>query len=113
VGAPVALYANGKDSFVTVLEKDTTENATHIAEADILALGAGVPALVNASMVKSGVLVFDAGTSEEGGMLVGDAASDVSEKAALLTPVPGGIGPITIAVLLRNLVQLVKNRPIL
>ena len=106
VGAPSALYAKSKGAHVSVLEKDSANNATAIAEADILILGAGVPGLVTAEMVKVGVVVFDAGTSEEGGMLVGDAAVEVGEKAALLTPVPGGIGPITIAVLLRNVLQL-------
>jgi len=55
-------------------------------------------------MVKEGVVIFDAGTSEDGGVLVGDMAAEVATKASLITPVPGGIGPITIAVLLRNLV---------
>jgi methylenetetrahydrofolate dehydrogenase (NADP+)/methenyltetrahydrofolate cyclohydrolase len=59
-------------------------------------------------MVKPGVVVFDAGTSEDGGVVVGDVHPDVSTIARLHTPVPGGIGPITIAVLLNNLVALVK-----
>ena len=110
VGAPSALYATGKGALVSVLEKDSANNAAAIAEADILILGAGVPGLVTGSMIKNGVMVFDAGTSEEGGMLVGDAAVEVAEKAVLITPVPGGIGPITIAVLLRNVLQLAVLR---
>ena len=69
-----------------------------------------MPGLITADMVKEGVVVFDAGTSEEGGMLVGDAENSVAGKAALLTPVPGGIGPITIAILLKNVLQLAKLR---
>jgi methylenetetrahydrofolate dehydrogenase (NADP+) / methenyltetrahydrofolate cyclohydrolase len=110
VGAPAALYAHSNGAQVTVLEKDTAEYTDKIKEADILILGAGVPGLVTGDMVKPGVIVFDAGTSEEGGMLVGDADAEVAEVASLVTPVPGGIGPITIAVLLRNLVDLVQNR---
>lgn len=106
VGAPAALYAQARGGTVTILAKDTPDNDHEIKQADILILGAGVPGLVTAEMVRDGVIVFDAGTSEEGGMLVGDAAVDVAQKASLLTPVPGGIGPITIAVLLRNVLQL-------
>jgi methylenetetrahydrofolate dehydrogenase (NADP+) / methenyltetrahydrofolate cyclohydrolase len=108
VGAPAAVYATSKGAQVTVLEKDTADYEHAMKEADILILGAGVPGLVTASMVKPGVCIFDAGTSEEGGMLVGDADADVASVAALITPVPGGIGPITIAVLLRNVVDLTQ-----
>jgi methylenetetrahydrofolate dehydrogenase (NADP+)/methenyltetrahydrofolate cyclohydrolase len=110
VGAPAALYVNRKEALVTVLEKNTPDYEHKIQEADILILGAGVPGLVSVDMVKNGVVVFDAATSEEGGMLVGDAASDVTNSASLITPVPGGIGPITIAVLLRNVVKLTQNK---
>ena len=71
----------------------------------IVILGAGVPGLVKTDMVKDGVVVFDAGTTEEGGMLVGDADSGVAENASLFTPVPGGIGPITVAILLKNVLH--------
>jgi methylenetetrahydrofolate dehydrogenase (NADP+) / methenyltetrahydrofolate cyclohydrolase len=109
VGAPAAVYAASKGAHVTVLEKDTADYEHTIKEADILILGAGVPGLVTAAMVKPGVVIFDAGTSEEGGMLVGDADTSVNDMASLVTPVPGGIGPITIAVLLRNVVDLAQN----
>ena len=56
------------------------------------------------------MIIFDAGTSEEGGVLKGDAHPSCSAKAALFTPVPGGIGPITIAVLLRNLIFLASRQ---
>ncbi len=106
VGQPAALYANSKGGIVTILEKGSENTVAALAAADILILGAGVPGLVTAQMVKPGVVVFDAGTSEEGGVLVGDAAVEVAEKALLFTPVPGGIGPITISILLRNLLHL-------
>lgn len=106
VGMPAALYAAAKGGSVRVVLKDTPETPTLLATADILILGAGVAGLVTAAHLKSGVVVFDAGTSEEGGMLVGDAAPEVANVASLLTPVPGGIGPITIAILLKNLLRL-------
>lgn len=106
VGVPAAAYARACGASVTIVLEDTPDRAVHLAAADILVLGAGVAGLVTAGEVKSGVIVFDAGTSEEGGMLVGDAAPNVASVASLLTPVPGGIGPITIAILLRNLLQL-------
>lgn len=106
VGLPTAFYANKKGSKVTVVTKETTDYLDSTKEADIIVLGVGQPNLLTKEMIKAGVVIFDAGASEDGGLLVGDAASDVVEKAALLTPVPGGIGPITIALLFRNLLDL-------
>lgn len=106
VGTPAAAYARTCGARVTVVLKDTLDASTYLAAADILILGAGVPGLVSAEQIKLGAVVLDAGTSEEGGMLVGDADSSVASVASLFTPVPGGIGPITIAILLRNLVKL-------
>ncbi len=108
VGAPAALFAMGKGAHVTVLEKDTEDNEEKIKKADIVILGAGVPGLITSRMLKNGVVIFDAGTSEEGGMLVGDADPSVEAVASLVTPVPGGIGPITIAILLKNVLHLAQ-----
>ncbi len=74
--------------------------------ADIIVLGVGKSGLLTTDMVREGVSVFDAGASEDGGVLVGDADPEVALKAAICTPVPGGIGPITVAVLFRNLLTL-------
>ena len=109
VGKPAALYAASHGGIVTILEKETRNAAKAIREADILILGAGVPGLVTAEMIKPGVVIFDAATSEEGGVLVGDATPDVADVASLLTPVPGGIGPITVALLLQNLLRLAST----
>ena len=109
VGVPAFLYAQHKGARVELVQKNTENSSEIIKDADILILGAGVPGLITPDLVKEGVIVFDAGTSEEGGMLVGDAEPEVASKAKLLTPVPGGIGPIAIAILLRNLVFLTKN----
>ena len=107
VGTPAAQYAKRAGAIVNVLTKETF-NEKLLLDADIIISGIGQPHFIKSSMVKSGVVIFDAGTSEEGGVLVGDADREVANKASLITPVPGGIGPITIACLLRNLVQLVR-----
>lgn len=106
VGKPAAAFLEQQGALVTVLTEESTDSRTVIAKADILVLGAGVPKLIRPDMLKSGVVIFDAGTSEDGGVLVGDADPACSEIAALMTPVPGGIGPVTVAVLLRNIAQL-------
>ncbi len=106
VGAPSSLWAKKMGADVTVIDKDTTNTDEILTSADIIISGAGVPGLITPEKIKDGVIIFDAGTSEEGGMLRGDFASDCANKAALFTPVPGGIGPVTIAILLRNLVKL-------
>lgn len=109
VGLPAALYCQASGAHLIVADKNTVDITSHLQAADIIILGAGSPGLVTAAQIKPGVVIFDAGTSEEGGMLVGDAADDVMQKAAFVTPVPGGIGPITIAVLLQNVLTLAKQ----
>lgn len=108
VGAPAALYLKNAGAQVSVVTEVTEARESLIKEADILVLGAGVPGLITPDMVKDDVVVFDAGTSEMNGALAGDAHPAVAEKASYFTPVPGGIGPITIAILLRNVVRLMK-----
>ena len=109
VGAPATVYAHHQGGEVTVITKDSPDQVAQLVAADILILGAGVPGLITVDNIKTGVIIFDAGTSEAGGMLVGDADQAVQSKAALVTPVPGGIGPLTIAVLLRNVLYLAQE----
>ena len=108
VGAPAAQYAAALGANVTIVTKDSN-NLAATKDADILILGAGSPGLLTPEMVKAGAVVLDAGTSEEGGMLVGDAHPLVAARASLFTPVPGGIGPLTIAILLKNVLYLAKQ----
>jgi len=108
VGVPAARYARKRGARVRVYEKGTLD-ITSLKTAEIIISGIGQPAFITSDMVTPGVIIFDAGTSEDGGVLVGDVDPAVSEVAALITPVPGGIGPITIAYLLRNLVTLVRQ----
>jgi methylenetetrahydrofolate dehydrogenase (NADP+)/methenyltetrahydrofolate cyclohydrolase len=109
VGAPAELWCSQQGADVTVVTEETANAADIIRNASILILGAGKPSLVTPDMIKEGVILFDAGTSEDGGVLRGDADPLYAQKAALFTPVPGGIGPITVAVLLRNLVTLSRQ----
>ena len=108
VGKPATAFAQSQGALVTVLTITSTETevASATAKADIIVLGVGKPNLLLPEMVKEGVVVFDAGASEDGGLLVGDASPAVAELASVFTPVPGGIGPITIALLYRNLLEL-------
>ena len=105
VGIPAARYARKKGARVRVYEKDTLD-VSSLKTADIIVSGIGQAKFIMPDMLTSGVVIFDAGTSEDGGELVGDMHPDVAAIASLYTPVPGGIGPLTIALLLRNLYQL-------
>lgn len=106
VGAPSRIWCEKQGAKVTVLDKQSVDITPLTRHAKILILGTGVPALITPEMISEGVIIFDAGTSEMSGVLRGDADPACAQKASLFTPVPGGIGPITVAVLLRNLVQL-------
>jgi methylenetetrahydrofolate dehydrogenase (NADP+)/methenyltetrahydrofolate cyclohydrolase len=108
VGEPAAHYARAQGADVEVITKETFYSAV-LMQADIIISGIGQPRFITADMIKEGVVIFDAGTSEDGGVLVGDVSKAAAEKASLITPVPGGIGPVTIAILLRNLVGLARQ----
>jgi methylenetetrahydrofolate dehydrogenase (NADP+)/methenyltetrahydrofolate cyclohydrolase len=110
VGLPTSRWFMEHGAAVSVVTKDTVDISYYTKNADIIVSGAGVPNLLVPDMIKDGVVILDAGTSEEGGMLKGDAHPDCEAKASLFTPVPGGIGPITIAVLLRNVALLSQER---
>jgi methylenetetrahydrofolate dehydrogenase (NADP+)/methenyltetrahydrofolate cyclohydrolase len=106
VGQPAALWAKAMGAEVTIVTETTPDRAATIKAADIIISGVGKPGLVTPAMVKPRVKVFDAGTSEAGGQLVGDVDPAVANEAALFTPVPGGIGPLTVACLFDNLLTL-------
>jgi methylenetetrahydrofolate dehydrogenase (NADP+) / methenyltetrahydrofolate cyclohydrolase len=113
VGLPAQRWFEGMGADVRMVTKDTEDVKEHTKDADIVVCGAGVPGLLKPDMVKDGVVILDAGTSEDGGELRGDADPQCAEKASLFTPVPGGIGPITIAMLLSNVVDCaLKKRPV-
>lgn len=108
VGLPAGRWFTEVGASVSMVTKDTVDVPYYTRTADIIVCGAGVPGLLTPDMIKEGVAIFDAGTSEDGGVLRGDADPACADKASLFTPVPGGIGPMTIAILLRNVAELTK-----
>lgn len=106
VGAPSAAWLLKEGARVTKFTRDAGIEPHVMRTADIIVLGAGVPGLLTPGMIKEGVVIFDAGTSEEGGRALGDADPRCAELARLFTPVPGGIGPIAVAELFANMLQL-------
>jgi len=110
VGKPAAIWASKKGAQVYVITKETENPEAYLKKAHIIISGAGVPGLITPDKICEQVIIFDAGTSEAGGVLKGDADPECAQKASLFTPVPRGIGPITIAVLLKNLVYLSTQR---
>ena len=105
VGRPTAALLIAADATVTICHSRTKNLATITFASDIVVLAVGKPGFLKGDMVAPGAIVVDVGTTVVDGRLVGDAdASSVSASAGALTPVPGGVGPITTAVLLRNIV---------
>jgi methylenetetrahydrofolate dehydrogenase (NADP+)/methenyltetrahydrofolate cyclohydrolase len=103
VGRPVGDFFRRHKFPFEVAGKDTPSISALTREADLVVLAAGHPALLKGDMIKKGAFVIDAGTSESSGGIVGDADFDsVSIKAGFLTPVPGGVGPVTVAMLIKN-----------
>jgi methylenetetrahydrofolate dehydrogenase (NADP+)/methenyltetrahydrofolate cyclohydrolase len=105
VGKPVSLLLLAQHATVTICHSRTRELAAVCREADVLVAAVGRANAVTADMVKPGATVVDVGINRVDGKLVGDVAADAAEVAGLLTPVPGGVGPMTIAALLRNTIR--------
>lgn len=108
VGKPVAQLLLLENATVTVCHSRTRDLGRETAAADVLVLAAGIPAGVTAEMVKEGATVVDVGITRTESGLVGDADASVLDHAALVSPVPGGVGPMTIAMLLQNTVRAAK-----
>ena len=106
VGVPAELFLRHNDSHVTVVGREVVRLSELTKEADIIICGAGQPRLLRPEMLKHGVVVIDAGTSEQGGKIVGDADPRCAEVASVFTPVPGGVGPIAVAMIFKNLLVL-------
>jgi methylenetetrahydrofolate dehydrogenase (NADP+)/methenyltetrahydrofolate cyclohydrolase len=110
VGLPVSLWLMKEGAIVTVCNRSTDNLADFTQKADIVISGAGQSNLITGSMIKSGAVVVDCGTSAENSEVVGDIEmSSVIKKTGYLSPVPGGVGPLTVACLLENLITL--NQP--
>jgi methylenetetrahydrofolate dehydrogenase (NADP+)/methenyltetrahydrofolate cyclohydrolase len=110
VGKPVAHLLLQAHSTVTICHSHTDDLSRHTLDADVLVVAAGVPEIVTADMVKSGAAVVDVGINRTEAGIVGDVDPDVAERVAFLTPVPGGVGPMTIAMLLSNTVRAARFR---
>ena len=110
VGKPAAIWSQKMGAQVEVVNLKSKNPEEKFKSAHIIISGAGEPGLIKPENIQEGVVIFDAGTSEDSGVLRGDVDPECAKKASLFTPVPGGIGPITVAILLRNLVRLLELR---
>jgi methylenetetrahydrofolate dehydrogenase (NADP+)/methenyltetrahydrofolate cyclohydrolase len=114
VGRPLAVLlsakAPGANATVTLCHTGTRDLARFTSAADVLVAAAGVPAMITPEMVKPGAAVVDSGNHRVAGRLVGDVAPEVAEVAGALTPVPGGVGPMTVAMLMANTITAASER---
>ncbi len=112
VGRPLGLLLTrrSENATVTLCHTGTRDLAGHVRRADIVVAAAGVPGIVTADMVKPGAAVLDVGVSRVDGKIAGDVAKDVAEVAGHVAPNPGGVGPMTRAMLLTNVVEVAERR---
>jgi methylenetetrahydrofolate dehydrogenase (NADP+)/methenyltetrahydrofolate cyclohydrolase len=110
VGKPVAHLLLQANATVTICHSHTRDLASHTLEADVLVAAAGRPGLVTPDMVKARSVVIDVGMNRTDAGVVGDVDPGAEEVAAYITPVPGGVGPMTIACLLQNAVRCARYR---
>lgn len=111
VGKPVALMLLKENATVTVCHSKTTDLSEKIRAADIVIAAIGRPEFIRADWIKKGAIVIDVGINRtENGKIVGDVQFEFAkENAAFITPVPGGVGPMTIAMLLKNTIEVAKR----
>ena len=110
-GKPTALLLLAKNATVTICHSQTLDLKKETSQADILVVAVGKPDLITADMVKKGAIVIDVGINRTEKGLVGDVDFEkVKNVAGFITPVPGGVGPMTIACLLENTLLLAKNK---
>lgn len=106
VGKPLIQLLLRNDATLSVCHSKSLDIKNYTKQADVLIVAAGHPNLITKDMVKDGVVIIDVGINKEGNLLCGDVDFDnVSKKASLITPVPGGVGPMTVACLLKNVVK--------
>ena len=110
VGKPMAHLLMQANATVTICHSHTRDLDRHTLDADILVAAVGVPTMVSPDMVKTGGVVIDVGINRTDAGLVGDVDPGAAEVAAFMTPVPGGVGPMTIACLLQNAVRCARYR---
>jgi methylenetetrahydrofolate dehydrogenase (NADP+)/methenyltetrahydrofolate cyclohydrolase len=110
VGKPVSMLLLQENATVTVCHSRTVDLERHTRDADILVAAVGIPGVISPDMVKPGSAVVDVGITRSESGLVGDVDPGAAAVAAFLTPVPGGVGPMTIALLLANTVRAARYR---
>ncbi len=112
VGRPLGLLLTRRteNATVTLCHTGTRDLAAHVRQADVVVAAAGVPGIISGDMVKPGAAVLDVGVSRVDGKIAGDVADDVWETAAWVSPNPGGVGPMTRAMLLSNVVANAEGR---
>ncbi|MFC7495165.1 MULTISPECIES: bifunctional methylenetetrahydrofolate dehydrogenase/methenyltetrahydrofolate cyclohydrolase [unclassified Nocardioides] len=112
VGRPMGLLLTrrSENSTVTLCHTGTRDLAAHTRAADVVVAAAGVPGIISADMVKPGAAVLDVGVSRVDGKIAGDVADDVWDVAAWVSPNPGGVGPMTRAMLLSNIVAAAERQ---
>jgi methylenetetrahydrofolate dehydrogenase (NADP+)/methenyltetrahydrofolate cyclohydrolase len=111
VGKPVTALLRSRGLSPSVVSNDTQNKEDLLKQADIIISGIGQGKYIRGGMVKEGVIIIDAGTSEANGSIVGDVDFDsVKNVASFLTPSPGGVGPVTVAMLLNNVLTVAKRR---
>lgn len=112
VGKPMALLLLHEHATVTIAHSRTPDLAATVRTADIVAVGVGQPGLITGAMLKPGAAVIDFGINESDGGVVGDVEfTSAADVAGAITPVPGGAGPVTNMMLLRNVVQAARTLP--
>jgi methylenetetrahydrofolate dehydrogenase (NADP+)/methenyltetrahydrofolate cyclohydrolase len=112
VGRPLGLLLTrrSENATVTLCHTGTRDLAAHVRQADIVVAAAGVPGIITGAMVKPGAAVLDVGVSRDAeGKIAGDVAADVLDVAGWVSPNPGGVGPMTRAMLLANIVEAAEN----
>ena len=111
VGRPMALELLLAGCTVTVTHRFTEDLASHIRQADILVVAVGKPKFIKGELIKEGAVVVDVGINRLEGKLVGDVEFDIAaQRAAYITPVPGGVGPMTVAMLMQNTLSAYKKQ---
>ena len=111
VGLPLGIILKNKRLNITTADASTNSLSDLTTDADIIISATGSPNLLTGDMVKDGVIVLDAGAAESGGKTVGDVDYEsVEPKCSLISKVPGGIGPVTVACLLENVLEVSSNR---
>ncbi|MEX2254463.1 MAG: bifunctional 5,10-methylenetetrahydrofolate dehydrogenase/5,10-methenyltetrahydrofolate cyclohydrolase [Acidimicrobiia bacterium] len=110
VGKPAALLLLHRHATITICHSRTRDLAAETLRADVIVAAVGVPGVVTPEMVKEGAAVIDVGITRTDAGLVGDVDPEVAERAGFLTPVPGGVGPMTIAMLLKSTIRAARYR---